>query len=236
MNSSFRSIAVAIVVGVLAWAASCAAPTTEQTVSDEVRECTYNSDCDAPLVCLYGECVAECKAQVDCPEGYDCVNSSCELGNGAGGGTPLPEYCSNGIKDAEETDIDCGGMCAPCAESQACSSGDDCASKNCLMGVCQASTCSDGLHNGDESDVDCGGVACPSCDNGGDCNSAADCVSGICAEGTCVDPSCVDGIKNGDETDVDCGGSCATCDPTKGCQVGSDCTSGVCGEGGTYHQ
>ena len=44
--------------------------------------------------------------------------------------------CFNGIKDGDETNVDCGGSCAPCA------------------------TCDDGIKNGDEEGIDCGGSDC----------------------------------------------------------------------------
>ncbi len=213
---------------------ACSSSTGTDTDGGTARECTYNSDCKDPLLCLYGSCVAQCKAKVDCSTGYDCVNGVCEpsgASSGSGGGEPLPENCTNGDKDVDETDVDCGGSCAPCESGKACGGESDCDSKNCNNGVCQAATCSDMIQNGGESDVDCGGTACAKCDNGGECGAASDCASGICSGGKCVEPSCVDGIKNGDETDVDCGGSCASCDSTKGCDKGSDCTSGVCSGG-----
>lgn len=54
------------------------------------------------------------------------------------------ETCSDGIKNQDETEVDCGGTCTPCA------------------------TCDDGIKNGDETDVDCGGScdACATCDDG----------------------------------------------------------------------
>ncbi len=47
------------------------------------------------------------------------------------------ETCSDGIKNQDETDIDCGGICDPCP------------------------TCSDGIKNQDETDIDCGGICDP---------------------------------------------------------------------------
>lgn len=235
------------------------------------RECSYNSDCQAPLICLYGQCMVQCKAQVDCPANHDCINNVCETASGSGGNTPsgsggakttagtgaggagtsgvggqgvggqgvggqgvggqAPSGCDNGSKDANETDVDCGGVCTPCPSGKSCGSPNDCDSNNCLQGVCQAASCSDSIQNGNESDTDCGGPACSSCANNSDCNGASDCQSGICTSGKCVSASCSDGIKNGDESDTDCGGSCALCDATKTCALGGDCQSGVCGGG-----
>lgn len=49
-------------------------------------------------------------------------------------------HCLDGILNADEEDIDCGGVdCSPCP------------------------TCSDGIQNGNEEDIDCGGPDCPAC-------------------------------------------------------------------------
>jgi|GEM_PF-1168166 len=50
--------------------------------------------------------------------------------------TPTISTCSDGIKNQNETGIDCGGNCAPCQIEP---------------------TCNDGIQNGNETGVDCGG-------------------------------------------------------------------------------
>jgi hypothetical protein len=60
--------------------------------------------------------------------------ASCSDDTNAGGAS-----CFNGLKDGDETGVDCGGSCAPCA------------------------TCDDGIKNGDEEGIDCGGAACAPC-------------------------------------------------------------------------
>jgi len=47
--------------------------------------------------------------------------------------------CFDGIKNGDETDVDCGGSCVAC------------------------STCDDGIQNGDETGIDCGGSICEPC-------------------------------------------------------------------------
>ncbi len=47
--------------------------------------------------------------------------------------------CFDGIKNGDETDVDCGGSCNPCP------------------------TCDDGIKNGDETAIDCGGTLCEPC-------------------------------------------------------------------------
>ncbi|MFT3772918.1 MAG: hypothetical protein QM820_46630 [Minicystis sp.] len=50
-----------------------------------------------------GQCV-ECVESSMCPNGGVCVNNSC-----------LPfDLCTDGIKNGDETDVDCGGSCPPC--------------------------------------------------------------------------------------------------------------------------
>jgi hypothetical protein len=46
--------------------------------------------------------------------------------------------CGNGIKDADETDVDCGGSCLACEEGRRCLQNSDCISTNCntLYNIC----------------------------------------------------------------------------------------------------
>ncbi len=54
--------------------------------------------------------------------------------------------CTDGIKNGQETGVDCGGpTCPPCA-----------------------ATCTDGIQNGQETGVDCGGPSCPPCPTNGE--------------------------------------------------------------------
>ena len=142
-----------------------------------------------------------------------------------------PESCSNNVTDGNETDVDCGGPCAPCALGLSCVVDSDCASGLCNGSVCvePVSLCDDGVKDGDETDVDCGG-SCIACEDGLDCYVDADCASGYCdgSTGTCrAVPSCEDGLLSAGETDVDCGGPCAPCALGKSCEVDVDCDSGL---------
>jgi hypothetical protein len=150
----------------------------------------------------------------------------------------------DGVKDADETDVDCGGSCgATCTDTnpqQHCQVAGDCKSGVCTGGLCIPPTCSDGVVNGNETDKDCGGAGyngnppCPKCADKLHCAANSDCVNGLCFgtnPGTCV--SCSDGAKDGNETGVDCGGpECdalgKTCGNGQGCVTGGDCASGSC--------
>eukprot|EP00735_Rhodelphis_limneticus_P012332 TRINITY_DN5569_c0_g1::TRINITY_DN5569_c0_g1_i1::g.9344::m.9344 TRINITY_DN5569_c0_g1::TRINITY_DN5569_c0_g1_i1::g.9344 ORF type:complete len:334 (-),score=34.82,CD34_antigen/PF06365.7/0.12,DUF2762/PF10960.3/0.23 TRINITY_DN5569_c0_g1_i1:251-1165(-) len=148
---------------------------------------------------------------------------------------PAKANCTDGLKNGNETDIDCGGNCSPCSTAgQGCLVTRDCSSmfcneerfcesyrsnglpcsapNECLSYICSNGTCSDPLPSGSH------------------CDAATDCDSGVCTELICRDPTCHDGEANGDETDVDCGTSCPKCQVTQLCQVDKDCDTGYCGQ------
>ena len=129
----------------------------------------------------------------------------------------VPENCINKIKDADETDVDCGGSCVTqvrstdprtCINGQGCKVNTDCASNSCENSVCTKKGCT-----GDRDDE------CPS---GLHCDTK---------EQVCV--GCKDGEANGDETDVDCGGTycSARCAVSQKCKIPTDCLSGKCESG-----
>jgi hypothetical protein len=133
-------------------------------------------------------------------------------------GTAPAATCDDGVQNADETAVDCGGSCTPCAV---------------------APTCDDGVQNGEETDVDCGGADCDACPVAATCEdgtqngeeTGTDCGGPNC--NACVpDEACSDGIINQDESDVDCGGNvCPTCLPGQLCGADPDCESGNCGGG-----
>ena len=49
-------------------------------------------------------------------------------GQGGGGQGPT---CENKSKDGDETDVDCGGSCPPCADGKSCLTHSDCVSERC---------------------------------------------------------------------------------------------------------
>jgi hypothetical protein len=122
---------------------------------------------------------------------------ACEAGAPCDGGVCIAEACvaptcSDGLKDGEETAVDCGGSCAPCPPGEGCLLPADCTSLVCMgaiaataaapavLGICQAPTCSDTVQNEGESDVDCGGPHCPPCAAGKTCSAHTDCASMGC--------------------------------------------------------
>ncbi len=143
----------------------------------------------------------------------------------------VPASCNDGVKNGNETDVDCGGACGPtCGTGDVCGMAGDCADGVCAGGTCAAATCNDGVKNGNETDKDCGGGgACAKCAPNKTCNVNADCVGNQCsgAGGTCV-PNCNDGVKNNAEVGVDCGGgTCAGCSIGGPCAQDNDCAGGA---------
>lgn len=51
-------------------------------------------------------------------------------------GVCLPPSCSDRISNGDETGVDCGGTCLPCAPGMACQVASDCASLNCDSSLC----------------------------------------------------------------------------------------------------
>ena len=145
---------------------------------------TPDSGPTGPIACASPPCADgdACVTSVDCASN-DCVTNKC-----------IPISCSDGVKNASETDIDCGGSCAKkCTTAQACAGPADCADGVCTTTRCVAATSGDGVKNGNESAIDCGSstaggtdTKAKACAAGLTCTTDADCLSGGCNyAGTC---------------------------------------------------
>ncbi|MBX3197246.1 MAG: hypothetical protein KF894_03735 [Labilithrix sp.] len=174
-----------------------------------------------------GRLTTPCAVGAPCEGAPDCETGLCREG------TCRAVAPDDGIKNGDETDVDCGGTNAPaCADGKGCAAGADCTSLVCTAGVCQAPSPTDEVKNGDETDVDCGGTNAPACADGKSCAAGADCTSLVCHDGSkkCLAPTDSDGVKNGDETGTDCGGptTAKKCPPGQGCSQDSDCNNVRC--------
>ncbi len=59
----------------------------------------------------------------------------------ASAGDSRPGHCGNGVLDSDESDVDCGGSCGPCALGKTCANSTDCASGWCSSArVCASSS------------------------------------------------------------------------------------------------
>jgi len=163
--------------------------------------------------------------------------SACAAGKVCQSGVCSASTCQeptdrDGVKNRDETDVDCGGAASPrCEEGKRCATATDCTTGSCKESACAPPAPDDGVKNGDESDVDCGGATSPKCAPDKACLEAVSCESGICDGGKCTTPTATDGVKNGDESDVDCGGettSAPKCAVGKSCKRDLDCTSDGC--------
>ena len=116
-----------------------------------------------------------------------------DSGTGADGGTdaPVVPSCSDGIKDGNETDVDCGGSCAPCANQKDCTIAGDCQSGDCKNLVCVAcagdTDCATGAFCDPSND---GGSCSPRKAQGVACTGSSQCASASCARGVCCDTAC----------------------------------------------
>ena len=180
-------------------------------------------------------CVATtqaCAARGDCATGAPCLSASeCRSRACDPGGHCVEQHCDDGMKNQDETGVDCGGSCPGCFGDD-CSAPEQCITNDCRQGKCSEPSCTDGTKNGRETGSDCGG-SCPGCPTGAGCLVPTDCQSGRCEGGQCAlpPPSCTDGQKSGDETDIDCGGPCPPCALTKTCRGDPDCLSMFCNFG-----
>ncbi len=157
-------------------------------------------------------------------------------------GPPVyPVWCSNHVQDGDETDVDCGGNCAPCGARMAClidadcsrtAAGCDAASGGCYCDevafICVHSHCFDHVKDADESDGDCGGATCVLCAVGQRCAGDADCTSAACDATSlaCIADHCFDHRQDAGESDVDCGGLCVACASGQHCSSSFDCLAG----------
>jgi hypothetical protein len=95
--------------------------------------------------------------------------------------------CSNGVKDGDETDVDCGGSCSDPCQSASGVTGPDASSS----GSPDDPGGIDGKKVGKETDVDCGGPAAPKCAVGKGCLVDSDCEVACSYAHVCVSaPSC----------------------------------------------
>ncbi|MBI4699582.1 MAG: hypothetical protein HY744_00200, partial [Deltaproteobacteria bacterium] len=179
-----------------------------------------------------GPSCPKCAIAGACQTGDDCASGYCSTKTHK----CVETHCDDSTKNADETDVDCGGpSCPKCATDKGCLSGGDCVDGVCGSDpkICLPHTCSDSVKNGSETDVDCGGSCPAGCANGQGCAQPVDCASGFCnaTKHVCVATKCEDGLKNGLETDVDCGGgACPLCATGKACSKGADCASTFCNE------
>jgi hypothetical protein len=200
----------------------------EDEVPSPTVACAVAADCPGvdttcrARVCADGACGVE-----NAPAGLTCPGAP--LGQCDGRGACVTtDACLDGELGGDESDVDCGGACPPCALGGRCATAGDCVSAHCEGGVCTA--CGpDDCESGAYCDPGGSGVCLPQSLAGEPCETAGACVTGFCVDGVCCGGACDGGCERCDAPET--GGTCApeevgTSDPSSGC--GDD----VCGVSG----
>ena len=151
-------------------------------------------------------------AGLDCDDGVDCTQDSCDDGTGQCVHEPDDSACG----PAEICDAEAGCVAAPCEQDADCDDDQWCnGTEACVDGSCEAGTapdCDDG--------IDC---TIDACDEEADaCEHTPD--DGLCAEGEICDPD------QGCRTEAECG-SDADCDDGQWCNGAETCVAGACQAG-----
>ncbi len=197
-----------------------------QCTSADFKACGTDTTCKK-FGCDAGKCVF-----TPAVKGTACKEDMGEVCDDAGKCVGM--HCMDTLKDLDETDVDCGGMCKPCDAGKACSKNDDCATGHCLkvdMSVSVCKPCAD--------DKDCN--AGKYCDfmagnctaikaNGAACGADHECTSTHCADGVCCDTACVGNVMPID-------GGCDVCSKALGASADGTCTvlkAGAAGKCGNF--
>ena len=177
-----------------------------------------------------GNCVA-CNVNGDCSGGASCQNHVC-----------VAAGCSDNIKNGTETDIDCGGSCAPCAIGKVCAvladcvvSTNVCVTNSCTGNVCTATNVADNTPTAAQTAGDCQEVQC---NGAGATKSVANNADVPASDGNpCTYETCSSGaISTGNEPiDTICqttkfcngGGACVECTKSTQC-TDLNCVSNAC--------
>lgn len=166
---------------------------------------------------------------VDCLTNAHCQGGVCQAN------LCVPVTCTDGQLNGDETDTDCGGMCADCVNGDNCLMADDCISQFCNGGLCAPCTTAANC----TSTQYCNGGVCTSKKMAGDvCQTSVECSSGFCpaGDGVCCNSACTGtcraclmgktGTPNGT-----CASVIAMTDPDTECPAQSASTCGSSGAG-----
>lgn len=150
------------------------------------KPCLYATDCAAPLRCLQGACLPQCRGARDCAAGEFCEAGTCtttpvDSGFPAGWGTScvLTSQCGPELVCTGR------GVCGfECLEARDCASGACCIQRTCRRGeVCGRLLGDGGLLPFDAGPRPDGGRYCLNdlaCDDGNFCNGIELCVRNVC--------------------------------------------------------
>ena len=159
-----------------------------------------------------------------CLAAADCTTNNCDLGNT---NACVPEdqpTCTDGAKNQDETDVDCGGtICAGCGENAACAADTDCESGTCDGDKCTAPDPNTGCNPGE---VRCTGNTVQTCDQNQWVETqicAQACAAGACADDVQCTPGANRCFKNSVQTCNVAGSAWQHLDICE-----EDCMNGLC--------
>ena len=159
--------------------------------------------------------------------------------------------CSDGYVNRDETDVDCGGVCAGCPLGDACAAHVDCASNTCVGGTCAARGCViggtyyvDGAPNPSRDCQQCqNALSITSWSNlrpGAPCSDGLGCTVDSCSgSGACIGApnasSCVIGGACRSDGELQSGDSSNYCNPAVSQRnwTTASCTDGYLNQGET---
>ncbi len=204
----------------------------DAAAGDAGPECTAAADCGADTECRTFACTDSACVTTDAPAMTACTEGG-EFCDGMG--ACLAGSCMDSVQGGDETDVDCGGSCAPCANDAACDGDADCESALCVDGTCTACATSDdcGADRYCDEAMVCQGTLA----NGAACASDMQCGSGVCADGVCCDGACdgdcvacnlagTEGVCTPLPNDTACTDDGAFCNGTESCQAGVCASAG----------
>lgn len=171
--------------------------------------------CSEAVKCVSGEGHCESHLNECTGTGITClVGVGPKFNQPVGNNVCAPSHCANGIKEGNETAVDCGGPCGRCPDACADRPG--------------------GVHYVNGGNHFCRGCYCSS--GQGDCDSTYECAPGLVCAGNfglrfgfsdvtdvCVPHHCYNDEHDGalGELGIDCGGPCGTCNlPCPGATAG----------------
>ncbi len=150
---------------------------------------------------------------------------------GCGGDTTSnSETCTDSVKNQNESDVDCGGICGPCADNKSCLVNNDCQSGNCENGTCKSADndqCPD-----DPNKTEPGVCGCGVADDDSDSDGTLDCNDNCPNDADKTEPgTCGCGISDGDtdsDSIIDCEDNCPNDANPSQDDLDADGTGDVC--------
>lgn len=169
----------------------------EKTTIDDSTDLPTNNNACVDVTCAGGEPhYASKSAGAACSEGQNvicngmgsCVrclettNGGCGAGDVChelpGGELQCVPHCVDGVKNADETDTDCGGTCGPCDLGHSCTKDSDCSGGHCAPGnVCCNMACTGACTNCTQNFGKCHYLLTGKTD--ANCNTDKACLDGV---------------------------------------------------------